>query len=139
MRMAQRGVDGMPGGGDGDIWCKHDVIADDNVRIVDQREVKIGVKIVTNRRMDPIGNIDRRFYPALFADFSEHALNNIVAQFLIKRMRMIIFIGPRFTHQSLLRQAISCIQVKLAAVHTFFHIHHDIFLLCQAPPCATEC
>jgi hypothetical protein len=30
MRMAQRGVDGMPGGGDSDIWRKHDVIADDN-------------------------------------------------------------------------------------------------------------
>ena len=69
----------MAGGGNGHVGRKHHVIADDNVGIIDQRQVEVRVKIIANGGVGTVGHMNRRLYPALLAHGSEHPLNNVVS------------------------------------------------------------
>ena len=69
----------MARGGNSHVGRKHHVIADDNVGIINQRQVEVGVKIIADSGVSSVGNINRRFYPARFTDAGKHASNNIVS------------------------------------------------------------
>ena len=78
-------VDGMPGRRYDHIWGYHNIISDNNITVIHQSKIKVGVAVVAPIRVFSESGMKRRLYKQIFADFSEIFLQNSPPRLFLSR------------------------------------------------------
>ena len=83
-------VDGVPGRADGYIRPEHHAVSDAHAPVVHNRQVKIRIEMVADRRVTAVGKVDGRFQPQRFPRSAQQLADQLFAPFLVHRIGLVI-------------------------------------------------
>ena len=81
----------VSGGAECHIGANHDLVADEDLTVIHQHQIEIGVEILTDMDMLAVGHMNRRLKKEMIAAASKDALHNGLALFILSGVGVVIF------------------------------------------------
>jgi hypothetical protein len=116
-------LNGVSGSGQGDIGAEHNVIANKDMGVVDQRQIKVGIDTATQMGvLAPIG-VQRGFDVAVVTHFSKDPAEQVLSALYLGWPGMVEIIESVKTLQLFLSEGVIIAKIDFLAVHLLFDIH----------------
>ena len=81
----------VSGGTERHIGANHDLVADEDLTVIHQHQIEIGVEILTDMDMLAVGHMNRRLKKEMIAAASKDALHNGLAVLILPGMGVVVF------------------------------------------------
>ena len=120
----------MAGGRQDHVGAEKDAVPDIDVGIIHQRQVIVGVYILSKMNELPAEvGMKRRFHIAVFPQLGKHFKKKTVPLLLLGRPRPVIIVQKLLAANLLLHNLLIIRQIQKFLMHPFFHIHftHILF------------
>ena len=80
----------MSGGAEGHIGANHDLIANEDLTVIHQHQIEVGLEVFSNMYMLPVGHMYRRLEEKPFTAASQNALHDRLTACILSRMGVIV-------------------------------------------------
>ena len=81
----------MSGGAEGHIGSNHDLVTNEDLPIIHQHQIEVGVEVFSNMHMLPVGHMHRRLEEKPFTTASQNAFHNRLSESILSGMGVIVF------------------------------------------------